>query len=624
MRYADGVPGSVDLSVDCVAPGSRPDPGRQVRTRGLGPGVLPGAPGGVTLARRDLAALLAMLLLALAAWPPTCSGVARATGTWPTDGIGICAGPGEQGRTGMLPDGSGGIIVTWRDARAITVNDVFALRITASGEIAPGWPACGVRLCTAPGNQDGGMAVSDGHCGAIVFWEDDRSTPTRVYAQRVSGEGTVLWDPAGVGVCSADSEQAGVSAIADWAGGAILVWHDTRRAPPPGPLQDYPNFDLFAQRLSPTGTRLWDAVGVPVFADSGSRVGGVGITDGAGGAIVRCVDNLRVATFAQRLDSTGSRRWGPNGRPSQSGLMISDGAGGAFIAWSEGRYGPDNSDVWLHRVDSEGQFQSPPGGFPVCTSPFNQVLGSIASDGAGGVFLTWYDVRNGHDWDIYSQRMLASGAVARGWPVNGIPVCTGPDFQIYPAIVSDGTGGAIITWYDHRNLATGYDVYAQHITSPGAIAAGWPTNGVALCTAPGEQVGPVPVTDGAGGMIAYWDDYRGSDVDIYAQHIRANGTLGTIPTGVDIPPQPSMALEAPRPNPTAGELFVSFSLSNSGSARLALFDIAGREVLSRDLSSLGPGRHVFNFDVASMRSGAYELRLTREGRSLTRRVLVVH
>lgn len=566
-----------------------------------------------------------LLLAAMAASSPVRSDPA-ATASWPVDGIGICPGPDVQGRTAMVHDGTGGIFVTWRDARAVTHN-VYAVRITGAGGVAGGWPACGIRVCMDPGNQDNGTAIADGHGGVIVFWEDDRYGPVRVFAQRVNAVGSLLWDPSGVPVANAESTQYITGAVPDGQGGAILTWLDNRRAPPPQPPHYRPRFDLFSQRLSADGAMQWDPGGVPVCADSGDRDGGILTDDGAGGILVSFSDDLLAAWYGQRLSANGTRLWGPDGLPIQPGQGISDGAGGAFITWSSGGGGNDN--VWLQHVGSQGNALLPSGGAPVCSAVFDQRTEtrgkSIASDGAGGMYIAWHDLRNGVDWDIYAQHMLASGAVAPGWPLNGIPVCTLPAFQIYPAVLSDGVGGAIITWYDIRNAATGYDIYAQRITPAGTIAPGWPVNGVTLCTAPGDQVDPVPVTDGAGGMIAYWDDYRRApDVDIYAQHVAADGTVGSVATGVELPGPPTMSLEEPRPNPSPGEMSVALTLASGEPASITLYDVAGRTIVSYPLRDAGPGRHTVRLaSGAGIPSGIYVIRLVQGARSLTRRVAVL-
>jgi len=48
--------------------------------------------------------------------------------------------------------------------------------------------------------------------------------------------------------------------------------------------------------------------------------------------------------------------------------------------------------------------------------------------------------------DIYAQRINAGGIVQ--WTAEGVAICTAINNQIYPSMVSDGNGGAFITWQD--------------------------------------------------------------------------------------------------------------------------------------------------------------------------------
>ncbi len=96
-------------------------------------------------------------------------------------------------------------------------------------------------------------------------------------------------------------------------------------------------------------------------------------------------------------------------------------------------------------------------------------------------------------------------------------ICTASDNQRYCEICSDGAGGAIITWRDYRS-GSDSDIYAQIIDSSGNVQ--WTANGVAICTASNGQYKPKICSDGAGGAIITWEDSRsGSDYDIYAQRI---------------------------------------------------------------------------------------------------------
>src|SRR5688572_26445503 len=109
------------------------------------------------------------------------------------------------------------------------------------------------------------------------------------------------------------------------------------------------------------------------------------------------------------------------------------------------------------------------------------------------------------------------------WRVDGAPICTADRDQSIPAIIPDGQGGAILTWQDYRGWPTTYHgLYAQRMDAGGVPK--WSANGVALCTAPSDQLSPSIASDGAGGAIVTWVDDRHSsltDFDIYAQRVDA-------------------------------------------------------------------------------------------------------
>ncbi|MBI5711146.1 MAG: hypothetical protein HZC42_12735, partial [Candidatus Eisenbacteria bacterium] len=140
--------------------------------------------------------------------------------------------------------------------------------------------------------------------------------------------------------------------------------------------------------------------------------------------------------------------------------------------------------------------------------------------------VTWFDYRSGTNHDIYAQHVLASGAVDPAWPADGRALCTAANDQLAPTIVPDGSGGAIVTWYDLRDGAS-YDIYAQHVLASGAVDPAWPADGRALCTAASSQMDPTIVSDGSGGTIVTWSDNRSGNWDIYAQRLARFGYLGT-------------------------------------------------------------------------------------------------
>ncbi len=86
-------------------------------------------------------------------------------------------------------------------------------------------------------------------------------------------------------------------------------------------------------------------------------------------------------------------------------------------------------------------------------TPFSHDWGGCVSDERGGVFLIWYDHREGYQdsssghWynnAIYAQRVDSSGAIR--WPSAGVRLAGPGSGSKDAAIVSDGSGGFLIAW----------------------------------------------------------------------------------------------------------------------------------------------------------------------------------
>jgi len=262
--------------------------------------------------------------------------------------------------------------------------------------------------------------------------------------------------------------------------------------------------------------------GVPVSIAGNNQINPVMTTDQSGGTIIAWSDrhNGKSEIFAQRIGSTGIALWTTNGIPictqdsSFNPVIVSDGSGGAIIAWESYR-GSTTTDIFAQRVNSSGAAQWTNNGVSVCVVVFNQDTVAIVSDGLGGAILTWQDYRAntaGGLADIYAQRVNNSGAML--WTANGVSVCNEATAQRGPKLINDGSGGAFITWSDHRSGY--YDIYTQRVSSDGAPM--YTTNGVATCTMATDQIKPDICSDGAGGVIITWTDYRSTtDYNIYAQ-----------------------------------------------------------------------------------------------------------
>jgi hypothetical protein len=428
-----------------------------------------------------------------------------------------------------VPDGAGGTIVVWKYARFDAGTFEFfysarAQRLDAVGN--PMWAAGGIALADETLHPLSTLvappiaAVADGAGGAIVAWRDNRNDFGDIFAQRVSGAGTLSWGPTGLAIAAVTGVQLRPNLIADGAGGAIFTWQDPRLGA---------GTDVYAQRVDAAGVPQWGANGIAVCSESGDQLQPALVSDGANGAILAWSDTRTGAQqiYAQRVDgATGLGQWvlggvlltaavpGLKGRP----VLAGDGASGAIVAWEDARNAADN-DVYAQRLSAAGAPQWTASGVQVAAAP-NATTPVIVSDGAAGAIVAWTDERNGAN-DVFAQRLDAAGAAQ--WTANGVTVCGAAAGQLFPAALADGAGGIIVGWEDGRNGAN--DVFAQRLSATGAAL--WAADGRPVSTAAADQSGVSVATDGASGGIFAWADSRnpGTGIDVYAAHVNAAGEL---------------------------------------------------------------------------------------------------
>ncbi len=486
------------------------------------------------LCTRVLAPAMALTLCAApaakAAWPNS-----------PLVNVRLSAATGDQRSPSSVSDGAGGAIVVWMDARSGNW-DLYAQRISAAGAVR--WTAGGVPICTAAGNQLYPVIVTDGAGGALVAWPDYRSGICSVYAQRISGEGTVQWTTDGIALSNTTAIQESPALASDGAGGAIIAWEDQRGG----------SYDIYAQRISASGSVQWAGNGVALCTSPGDQWAAAIVSDGAAGAIVTWVDGrtLSVTAYAQRISAGGTPQWTANGVSlcsvstfTYGPAIASDDAGGAIIAWHDHHTGTWN--VYAQRVSSVGALQWAAAGVTICSAAVDEFgPTAVVPDGSGGAVLAWHDTRTDAG-DVYAQRISSGGTVQ--WTANGVALCSATGTQSNLRAAPDGVGGAIVAWQDGRNVVD-YDVYAQRISAAGAVQ--WTGNGVALSTTNGDQGYPVIVTDGEGGAVAAWGDGRSGAGDIYAQRVDRWGYLGAQP--------PSLSVRDV-PNDQGGQVSVCWSAS---------------------------------------------------------------
>ena len=439
---------------------------------------------------------------------------------WLANGVGFCTADGDQGIPHLAPDGAGGMIAVWTDARS-TANgvDIYAQRLNAVG--TPLWAANGVVVSDAPNNQLEPQAISDGAGGVLVAWDDERPGGLAIFAQRLDDTGKTLWAADGISVTTGAADNLLAQLVPDGSGGAFVIWE--QHANP-----DRFDTNLFAQRISAAGSPIWTTP-VTITLALGEQFDAEATPDGSGGFIVAWAD-LRDAgdqnLYAQRLSASGVALWATDGVPVSSnpavqgiGPIVADGHGGVFVAWYDYRSTGYLADAYLMRLTTSGD-RAWPNDLPVVAAlDLAEGPTDLIQDGSGGVILVAAasDASGVPGTDVLAQRVDAAGVFLWGaQPVNVTPWAEQQDFAV---AVPDGRGGAYLAWVDKFSDPPGYDIMAQHLSEQGVPQ--WAGHGVAAVALSGVQDNARVISDGAQGLIVAWQDYRNDpdNPDLFAQRI---------------------------------------------------------------------------------------------------------
>jgi hypothetical protein len=222
---------------------------------------------------------------------------------------------------------------------------------------------------------------------------------------------------------------------------------------------------------------------------------------------------------------------------------ISDSSGGAIVAWQ------NDKGIYIQHLDSAGKLLWQQGGLEVSNTGtitgsmvLYQAGFSMVSDGSGGAIIAWAGLsltathpksgENFNPLNIYVKRIGADGALM--WPDTAI--AAGDNWQI----VATGDGGAVIAWDNFKPYAMALrdDYLCLQKFAPDGTRL-WGNNGLTLITsspfqtsASGNVDRSLPtytgtqdiVSDGTGGVIVIWDEEGGNGSNrVFAQRVDNQG-----------------------------------------------------------------------------------------------------
>ncbi|MEO8447498.1 MAG: T9SS type A sorting domain-containing protein [bacterium] len=519
--------------------------------------------------------------------------------------------------------------------------------------------------------------TTDGNGGYFVFWTDKRNygqNESDLYGQHLDAAGNKLWTSTGKKI--ADSVLYSVPKVVYAGNGNVIVLYST-----------YNGADkIWAKKINSNGNNAWSEAssffiaGWPMLgADTYDAV-----TDGSGGIIATYQVTWGGGTtfvFAQRISSTGVLKWSPatNGLnlsvdgESRGPVITSDENGGAHIFWYNV---PGPYNVWKTHIDSSGNFTPK---IALYLTANNYPLIRAVSDGAGGAVIAWATNGGGiTQSDIYTQRINLSGAVQ--WIATGNIVCNAPGAQTTLNLTRTSDGNYIIVWTDGRRIGINNDVYCQKYNSSGNPL--WTNNGVLVSNHNSFYPEPNLISDNAGGAyifmfntqtyfsaariksdstlawtpglktiasssynpsyhrfilakngngaIVIWQTFSGigpTGAGIFGANINPNGTLDIRQVSTEIPS--FYLLNQNYPNPFNPVTNLEFQISrtpgntNQDIVTLKVYDIKGTEVATLVNERLQPGTYSVNFNGSDFTSGVYFYRLITGAFVETKKMILI-
>ena len=550
--------------------------------------------------------------------------------SWLADGVPLSPNSSNY-KPSIISDQNGSIIAWYGGAS----SDIFARRVLPDGTTAPGWPAATpLVVCGATGLQEQPVLVSDQAGGALFFWQDARNgSDYDIYAQHINVAGQVVstatsnWIADGLPVSAATGNQYVPQAVSDGLGGAIVVWQDGRHGAG--------NYDIYAQRVDGDGNLLWAPAGVPVCVAANNQINPTIAADGAGGVYIAWQDyrkGTEYDIYVQHLTANGTIFADPHWTTDGLGVCVAansqfypvvtgDGAGGAFVAWQDFRTGTDNH-IFAQHLSAQGVIAAgwPADGTPVCQAQFSQYYPVVARDGGSGLFLAWQDYRDGTTNHIYAQHLTAGNT---GWIANGVAISTAINGQFAPQIAADGGGGAFITWYDSRSGSTN-DIYMHEVSGAGVLNPSWDKDGLGVCLATNTQQYPVLATSSAGTTVVTWQDLRSGGITTAAIFAQQEGAGAA--TAADPSPPLVTSLGPARPNPSRGAAELRLTLAKPAVVRVEVLDVTGRHIRTLESRSFTAGVHELSWDGTGDRGertapGVYLIHVQWPGFEKTQRIV---
>jgi len=363
----------------------------------------------------------------------------------------------------VVGDGGSGVIITWMDKNDQNLPRIYAQRIDGNGNFV--WGENGILISTNTPDFAGAdrPRVIVGADNMPIFLWEDLIGPTRGMIKKLDENGNELWNKQ-IGRISG---RLTPEISADNNGGAVLVLKEKSILTP--------YYTLWVRRIDLNGQFTWAPNGVEL-SDSLSGISRdffIGNFDNDKYLVIWKEQDINL--FAQLLDNSGNKLWSIDGvdlKMKSAAFIVSINEGQNAIVTAAVN-SPNGSDIIAQIINPNGQILWNDSSGTIHSQQNLLSTPNAVSDGHGGAILAWSDKGlqtdpnfNKED-NIYAQRFDNQGN--KLWGVNDVLISNASSKQLTPSISLVGNSSIVLSWTDYRNGLTNGDIYAQKVNLDGTL-----------------------------------------------------------------------------------------------------------------------------------------------------------
>ena len=292
----------------------------------------------------------------------------------------------------------------------------------------------------------------------ISVWTDSRNGSQNVFFQRFTQLGMPIGGSVAVDPRPIDSYEYSPSIAVGLNGTFAITWSDYRGT-------SY--YNIYCRLFDASGNPLDTAFRVDDYYDAGHEYSSITATDSGFAVVWYDYRNGDSDIYLQLLDTLGGLKganvmvngittdyqYYPNAARIGQGFVVT---------WWDQRSG--GQEIYARRYNANGDAIGTE--FVVNDNSGYSRYEPKACGTDSGFTITWYDYGNGFNYQIYVQRYDTAGAA-----VGANYRVTDGTTDSYSPTIAHRNGQTVVSWYDYRN-GTNYDVFAQWFKPNGDTLGG--------------------------------------------------------------------------------------------------------------------------------------------------------